>query len=145
LNLRATSRRIWPLYESAANGVSSIRPGSIAIPPQFEEAQSFQEGLAGVKIGDNWGFIDRMGKIVIRPQFENVIGFSDSFAIVYSGGTPSYIDRQGHKKIGKSFKEVTPFVHGLAAVLLDDRHVAYINKSGKHVFDYYRSPLRSQF
>ena len=119
--------------------------GSIAIPPQFEEAQSFQEGLAGVKIGDNWGFVDRMGKIVIRPQFEKVIGFSDSFAIVYSGGTPSYIDRQGHKKIDKSFKEVTPFVHGLAAVLLDDRHVAYINKSGKHVFDYYRSPLRSQF
>lgn len=148
---------IEPRFESARDfreNLAAVRSGgkwgfvdtigNIAIPPQFEEAQSFQEGLAGVKIGDKWGFVDRMGRMVIRPQFENVIAFSDSFAVVYTGGAPSYIDRQGRTKIGKHFKEVTPFVHGLAAVSLDDRHIAYINKSGKTVFDYYRRPLRSQ-
>ena len=85
-----------------------------------------------------------MGKVVIPPQFDNVIAFSDSFAVVYTGGAPFYIDRQGRTKIGKRYKEVTPFVQGLAAVSLDDQHVAYINKSGKTVFDYYRRPLGSQ-
>lgn len=118
--------------------------GNLVISPQFDEAQSFQEELAGVKMGDKWGFVDRTGRMVIRPRFENVIAFSDSFAVVYTGGAPFYIDRQGRTKIGKRFKEVTPFVHGLAAVLLDDTHVAYINKAGNAVFDYYRSALQSQ-
>jgi len=40
-----------------------------AIPPAFENATYFSEGLAAVKINHKWGFIDKTGKIVIEPQF----------------------------------------------------------------------------
>ena len=31
----------------------------------------FSEGLARVRIGDKWGFIDTKGAIVINPQFDD--------------------------------------------------------------------------
>ena len=30
--------------------------GKIVISPQFDKAESFAEGLAAVKAGDNWGY-----------------------------------------------------------------------------------------
>ena len=37
----------------------------MAIQPQFDEATDFSEGLAAVKIGGKWGFVDKSGKFVI--------------------------------------------------------------------------------
>lgn len=112
--------------------------GTSVIAPRFEQVQSFREGLAAVKIDGKWGFIDRAGLLTIPPRFEGVEAFSDSLAIAYVRGRPSYIDRSGRTKIAGPFREATPFVHGLAAVLLNDKHVAYIDHTGKTVFDYYR-------
>ncbi len=114
--------------------------GTLVIPTQFEQVQGFREGLAAVKMGGKWGFIDKSGKTVILPRFEQVESFSDSLAIAYRRGRPFYIDRTGRTKIAVRFQEATPFVHGLAAVLLSETHVAYIDHSGKIVFDYFRRP-----
>ena len=112
--------------------------GTLVIPSRFEQVQSFREGLAAVKIDGKWGFIDSAGLLAIPPRFEGVEAFSDSLAIVYVRGRSSYIDRSGRTKIAGPFREATPFVHGLAAVLLSDKHVAYIDHTGKTVFDYLR-------
>jgi hypothetical protein len=37
------------------------------VTPLFDAARSFSEGLAPVKQGDNWGFIDASGRWVISP------------------------------------------------------------------------------
>jgi hypothetical protein len=107
--------------------------------PRFEEAKSFREGLAAVKLRGRWGFVDRTGNFAIVAQFEQVEPFSDSLAIAYKDKKAFYIDRQGATKISGPFREATPFVQGLAAVLLTDQDVAYINKAGKTVFKYVRS------
>ncbi|MBK7927796.1 MAG: WG repeat-containing protein [Bryobacterales bacterium] len=112
--------------------------GAIVIPPRFEQVQSFSEGLAAVKIGDKWGFVDPSGLIAIPPTFDEVQQFSDSRALVYSNRGAFYIDKQGRTAIPGPFKEATPFVNGLAAVLLSDTHVAYIDHAGKTVFQYRR-------
>ena len=52
------------------------------IAPQFEEADSFSEGLARVKTGDKWGYIDKEGKLVIQPQLDEAEKFSDGLALV---------------------------------------------------------------
>jgi hypothetical protein len=100
--------------------------------------QSFREGLAAVKIDGKWGFIDRAGLLKIPPRFEGVEAFSDSLAIAYVRGQSFYIDRNGQTRIAGPFREATPFVYGLAAVLLSDKHVAYIDHTGETVFDYFR-------
>jgi hypothetical protein len=112
--------------------------GTLVIPARFEQVQSFREGLAAVKIDEKWGFIDRTGILTILPRFEAVEAFSDSLAIAYVRGRSFYIDRRGRTEIAGPFLEATPFVHGLAAVLLSDKHVAYIDHAGKTVFDYFR-------
>ena len=36
--------------------------------PPFDMAGNFSEGLAGVKLGDEWGFIDKTGKMVWKTK-----------------------------------------------------------------------------
>jgi len=84
---------------------------------------------AGVKIDGKWdSSIKRLLKI--PPRFERVEAFSDSLAIAYVRGQSFYIERNGWTKIAGQFRQATPFVHGLAAVLLSDKHVAYIDHTG---------------
>ena len=50
------------------------KTGKIVIKPQFEEAESFSEGLAPVMIDKKYGYINKTGKTVIEPQYDDVMG-----------------------------------------------------------------------
>ncbi|HEY9598601.1 MAG TPA: WG repeat-containing protein [Cyanophyceae cyanobacterium] len=54
----------------------------VVIPPQYEEVDSFSEGLARVKINSKWGYIDKTGKIIVQPQLDEADSFSDGLALV---------------------------------------------------------------
>ena len=58
-------------------------------------AYGFQEGLAAVKIGGKWGFIDKTDKYVINPQFDETYGFQGSLADVKVDNKRGYIDKTG--------------------------------------------------
>jgi hypothetical protein len=45
------------------------------LKPIYNEASYFEYGLAPVKIGNKFGFIDKTGKVVIAPKFDNAFGF----------------------------------------------------------------------
>ena len=73
-----------------ASTPTSLKTGTVVINPQFDEAGSFSEGLAVVRIGDyemgKYGFIDKTGSVVINPQFDEAGSFSDGLAAVRIGG-----------------------------------------------------------
>lgn len=50
-------------------GFSSCQSSSFHIEPQFDAVQAFAQGIAAVKLGGKWGFIDASGTWVIRPNF----------------------------------------------------------------------------
>lgn len=142
---------IKPQFESArdfSEGFAAVRiegkwgfideSGEIVIEPTFDAAQSFREGLAPVKVGDAWGYTDTNGQLVIPPRFSWAERFSDSLAIAMDGETRFYIDRYGRVAIAGPFLEITRFVHGIAAVRYTEKRVAYIDKTGKVVFEYFR-------
>ena len=54
----------------------------IAIEPLFDEADSFTQGRARVKLGDKWGYIDKTGTFVINPQLDEAEPFSAGIALV---------------------------------------------------------------
>jgi len=94
------------------------KTGKVVIPPQFDWAMEFSEGLAaveirtetrtpnpkgGVDIGtiSKWGYINPTGEMVIQPQFDSAGTFKNGLAQVTIEGdswqdrTSGYIDKTG--------------------------------------------------
>lgn len=46
-----------------------------------------QEYYALVRMGKDWGFIDKKGSYVINPQFDNAKSFSNGLARVFQFGS----------------------------------------------------------
>ena len=113
--------------------------GNEVIAPEFEEVKSFSEGRAAVKLDGKWGFIDDKGKYLVEPHYDFAEPFSDSLAVVVEDGEIAYIDPSGTVALTGPFLQATSFVHGLAAVALSETRVAYINKLGGIVFEYFRA------
>ena len=69
---REFSEGMAPVQDAATGKWGYIdRSGEFMIPPQFDQAYSFSDGLAGVQIGDKRGFITPDGKIIAAPQFDD--------------------------------------------------------------------------
>src|SRR5262249_42422804 len=111
------------------------------IPPTFDSAEAFSEGLAAVSQNEKFGFIDRSGTLVIAPQFWSASGFSDGRAAVSELTKEHkivnrYITPRGAAAFPGTFMFANGFAYGLAHVSLSKGQWAWINASGKPVFRY---------
>jgi len=80
---------------------------NLVIQPKYEEAEKFSEGLAAVKIGGKWGFIDTTGKMVIQPKyiypyFSHPNSFRECLVSVAVDGELGFIDKTGKLVINLS-------------------------------------------
>ncbi len=78
------ARPLFPVPEKGGWGFIDDR-GKIVIPPHFEAALPFSEGLAGAKREGRWGFINRSGAELIPFQYRTVQSFHGGVAIVDTG------------------------------------------------------------
>src|SRR5688572_33310219 len=73
---------IFFFFFQAEDGIRDLTVTGVqtcALPiSQFDSVGPFAEGLARVKIGERWGYLDRDGTIVINPQFEQAFDFNRS-------------------------------------------------------------------
>lgn len=76
--------------------------GHFVINPIYDDARSFSEGLAAVKIAHHWGFINVDGEEVFPPRFKQVGYFQRGVARVKMGSLnityfnkDAYINRSG--------------------------------------------------
>ncbi len=68
------------------------------IPLEYDYAESFSEGLAGVCrkiINVKYGYIDKTGKVVVPLEYDDVGSFSDGLAVVRKDQKYGYIDKRG--------------------------------------------------
>lgn len=72
---------------------------------RFEELGSFGDGLAPVKVGGKWGFIDRNFMVVVEPQFDAVRPFAGGLAAVQRGDRWGYIEKIKYKDEPKTATE----------------------------------------
>ena len=69
--------------------------GALAIPFDYDDAHSFSEGRAAVRVGAAWGYIDRNGLWLIPPRFEEAGDFDHGLARVTTKGRTGYVDTTG--------------------------------------------------
>lgn len=62
---------------------------------QEDAEDGFLDGLHTVKLGGQWGYIDRQGKMVIPPQWDHADAFCHGLALVEKDGKLSYINPAG--------------------------------------------------
>lgn len=113
----------------------------IANPDPFRIVQKFPEGLAAVRVGDKFGYMDETQRVVIEPQFDEADDFSEGLAHVniggkrfshydrgLQGGEHFYIDKTGKRiidankcGISERINLATSFSEGMARICLVER------------------------
>lgn len=124
--------------------------GKVVVPPSFDSANSFSEGLAVVTVKSGRarqqfakaGFIDLTGKIAIVPKYDDASDFRDGLARVTLNGKSGFIDKAGNVVIPLRYEEgprahpwgVSDFSDGLAQIFdLNREDGGFIDKTGSVV------------
>jgi len=139
---------------SARTGTASNGSPPEQVDPRGFPKASYHEGLAAVRLGEGYGYIDRGGRVVIPPRYQSAGGFSEGLARIEIEDRYGYIDRTGRVVIEPRFQKAFKFSDGLARVCRppehrsflfhrilrwDDREAypcGYVDRQGKLVIDY---------
>ena len=91
----AVERRLDPKRKDKKAGFVDAS-GHFAIAPTFDDVLPFSDGLAAVRSGENWGFIDKFGQVVIPIQFKAAYYFREGVTMVEADqGTSLSIGKAG--------------------------------------------------
>ena len=67
----------------------------MALQPEVDRAASFSQGLAAVRVGGKYGYMDKQGRLVIAAQYSFARPFQDGMAHVGEGRVNQYIRPDG--------------------------------------------------
>jgi hypothetical protein len=102
----------------------------------FDEARQFSEGLAAVRRGDKWGYVDRAGGQALAFQYEDASTFSGGLAEVTKDGKSFFIDKAGEKIFEVPNRTVIgSFSDGFATYQPDKGPVGYVDSKGRVVIE----------
>lgn len=114
------------------------RKGDRIIPPMYETADDFINGIASVssRNGDQTlsGFIDVKGNWVVQPMYQRTGQFSEGLCAVQKDNFFGYINLKGEEVIPCKYEAAGPFTSGRAAVKING-WVGFIDTSGKMVIE----------
>ena len=108
------------------------KTGDVVIPFKYDDVETFSEGLAIVKLKNEYGFVDKSGKVVVPIKYDGVIDFSEGFAKVRLRDKWGVVNKSGKEIVPLKYDDVWYFIEGLAAVKLKGKW-GFVDKSGKEV------------
>lgn len=109
--------------------------GSLFIPPIYESADEFSEGLCAVRANGLYGFIDLHGNTVIKPAYDYATLFHEGHALVYLKNKPCFINRHGVLVIKPHYTAMTRLYSGRSYVWTSTYKTGVIDSTGKLVVD----------
>jgi len=140
---------IKPQFESAGyfkNGIAWAKvdgkvgyidpSGEWIIKPQFTSGGNFdaESGLARVKTGSEWGYVNKEGKVLRIKDSTVWEDFSEGLALGKKGGLFGFYNNEGTWAINSQFEGARDFKNGYAAAKKGDKW-GMIDKSGKWVIE----------
>ncbi|WP_199316008.1 WG repeat-containing protein [Tolypothrix sp. FACHB-123] len=93
----------------------------IILKAQFDWVEPFSQGIAAVKMGYKYAYINQTGKLLTRFDFDIAKPCSEGLALVKFKNLYGYIDPTGNLKIKQQFNDAKSFSEGLAAVKKADK------------------------
>jgi len=117
--------------------------GRMVIPPRWDEGGDFKEGLAPVRDGTLWFFIDHAGNVAAKlPEtVRHADPLSDGRSLVSAdrsvpGRKLGYVDRTGQWAVPPQWDHADAFENGLARVVdWRTQKTAYIDLTGRTVWE----------
>lgn len=95
----------------------------------YDEISEYKDGMALVKMDENYFFIDREGNHLFNEFFEDAYSFSNGFAAVKKNNAWGFINKSGSEIINCQFEQVNSFKENLASVRTNNKW-GFINNSG---------------
>lgn len=83
-----------------------ISTAFLLLPKSDSLYSLFPQGLACVKSGDKWGYIDRKDNFVINPQYDIATFFYDEYAVVMNNKKVGAIDHKGKTVLNTEFDAI---------------------------------------
>jgi hypothetical protein len=139
------SRKTRPLPESYSEGLAPAVEGDVwgyldrsrkvVIPFRYKYAGQFHQGMARVRMGDKFFFINPTGNRV-TPEFDGAFDFSEDLAAVSVGSKVGYIRRDGSFALLPIYEGASgiDFSDCLVAVRLKGK-VGFMDKAGNIVIE----------
>jgi len=136
--------RVNPDTSRGAGGPAAGRPVGTQAPAEtdvtgnaewrknYNQVGAFNEGLAWVKKGAKFGFVDKTGKVVIPLEYDAVYNFEEGLGPVKKGGKMGFINKTGKVVIPLKYDAVKEFKQGRALVTLNKR-TFYIDTKGNEI------------
>lgn len=135
-NVFGSSEKIVKVIDDDINYFFVDSYGNHISQEKFQDAGDFYEGIAAVKKGNKWGFIDSSGNIIIDYQYDSVdLGFHGGLAAVKISEKWYFVDQQGNLAWKTGFEDATDFSEGYAAVKKDGKW-GYIDIEGTVKIDF---------
>ena len=112
------------------------KTGEWVIKPQFTAAKEFDSstGLARVKTGDSWGYVNKSGEAMMVKDTESWGDFSDGLAEGKKNGKVGFYNSKGEWVIPPQFDGSRDFKNGYAAAKKGDKW-GMIDKKGNWVIE----------
>lgn len=133
--------RLFPIFVREGRGRKRYKAGYIdrlgntVIPPRFQDAFPFRNGVAAVRQNGLWGAINLNGELVIPAIYSGPLIFTEGLASFSAGDTNAtfrqgVISLTGEILIKPRYRSIGYFSNGLACVYTGELY-GYIDSSGK--------------
>lgn len=123
---------ILPVTAAEEEGLSY----EVIIDPQYEDADSFSQGLAAVKKDGKYGVIDTQNNVVIPFEYTRITSYSNGLAVAVKDGRAFCIDRYGKEVPGSdTISQESYFPAGLESSLtMTPDEIITVIENGKYGF-----------
>jgi hypothetical protein len=121
-------RQLFPVPQGMTWGYID-EAGQMFLPPVFEFADCFSQGLAAVLTEDGFGYIDMTGRFKVKPGYDHAAAFSDGLGRVLSDSVYGFVDLEGRLVVEPHYDEALQFSSGMAAVAEDGKW-GFIDRAG---------------
>lgn len=125
----------WYIFEDEDTGLFGMNNNysTVVIEPKYEELQDFKLGLAAVRQGEKWGFINTKNEVVIPIIYDSLLDFEESgLANVRQGEKWGWINRKNEVVIPIIYDEEGDGLEYLEEIDEEDENLGEIDEEPEY-------------